>query len=516
MDEVPPRERESQRELELQLVSPIRLVAEQVFSRAAGAPLQRGNSVRVLKDAKENYPAWLEAMSAAKAYIHFESYIIYDDDIGTKFGDLLAAKAREGVKVRVLYDWLGAFGKTSRRFWRRLRDAGVEVRCFNPPRVESPLGWLSRDHRKMISVDGKVAFVTGLCVGRRWVGYPERALDPWRDTGVVVRGPAVADIDLAFAQVWEAIGGPLPEDELPEPETIPVAGNVSLRVVASLPNTAGLYRFDQMIAALARNSLWLTDAYFVGATSYVQALRSAAQDGVDVRLLVPGSTDIPIFRAVSRAGYHSLLEAGVRVFEWNGPMMHAKTAVADGRWARVGSTNLNVASWMGNYELDVAVEDEEFAGAMERMYLEDLTKSTEIVLGPRGVHPVVKRPMWSIKQRKRRAGRVTRAGAGAIRIGSAVGAAMTNHRVLGPTEEKITGVVGAALLGIAAVFAFWPRWIGIPVAILGAWLAVSLLIRAYKLHVSRRRAMDASQDADREDAARVFSNEGPDGAETRP
>lgn len=508
MDEASPREQE------FQLISPIRLFAEQVFSRAAGAPLQKGNSVRILKDAKENYPAWMDAMSAAKTYIHFETYIIYDDDVGTMFGDLLAEKARQGVRVRVLYDWFGALGKTSRRFWRRLREAGVEVRCFNPPRMESPLSWLSRDHRKMISVDGKVAFVTGLCVGRRWVGYPERALEPWRDTGVVVRGPAVADIDLAFAQVWETIGGPLPEDELPEPETIPVAGDASLRVVASLPNTAGLYRFDQLIAAVARNSLWLTDAYFVGATSYVQALRSAAQDGVDVRLLVPGNTDIPIFRAVSRAGFHSLLEAGVRVFEWNGPMMHAKTAVADGRWARVGSTNLNFASWVGNYELDVAVEDEEFAGAMERMYVEDLTNSTEIVLSARGVRPVAKRPMWSIKQRKRRAGSVTRAGAGAIRIGSAVGAAMTNHRVLGPTEEKITGVVGVLLLGLAAVFAFWPRWVGIPVAIFGAWLAVSLLVRAYKLYVSRRRAMDTVQDADREDVTPLRSSEGSGSAET--
>ena len=503
MDEV------SAREKELQLISPIRMLAEQVFSRTAGAPLQKGNSVRILKDGKENYPAWIEAISGARTYVHFESYIIHDDDVGMEFATLLAAKAREGVRVKVLYDWFGAFGKTSRHFWKELRAAGVEVRCFNPPRMESPLSWLTRDHRKMISVDGRVAFVTGLCVGRGWIGYPDRGLEPWRDTGVVVRGPAIADIDLAFAQVWETIGEPLPEDELPEPETIPAAGDVALRVIASLPNTAGLYRFDQLIAALARNSLWLTDAYFVGATSYVQALRSAALDGVDVRLLVPGSTDIPIFRAVSRAGYYSLLEAGVRVFEWNGPMMHAKTAVADGRWARVGSTNLNVASWIGNYELDVAVEDEGFAGAMEEMYLEDLENSTEIVLGAHGVRPVGTRPMWSVKLRKRRAGSVTRAGAGAIRIGSAVGAAMTNHRVLGPAEAKIMGVVGAFLLGLAAVFALWPKWIGIPVAVLGAWLAISLLVRAYKLYVSRRREVDVvAQDADRENAAPVRSNEG--------
>ena len=151
-----------------------------------------------------------------------------------------------------------------------------------------------------------------------------------------------------------------------------------VRVVASMPNVAGLYRLDQLIAAVARQTLWLTDAYFVGTTSYVQALRAAAVDGVDVRLLVPGSSDIPIFVSLSRAGYRPLLEAGVRVFEWNGSMLHAKTAVADGRWARVGSSNLNVSSWIGNWELDVAVEDETFAQAMQEMYLEDLTHATEI------------------------------------------------------------------------------------------------------------------------------------------
>ena len=153
-----------------------------------------------------------------------------------------------------------------------------------------------------------------------------------------------------------------------------------MRVVASLPATAGMIRMDQFIAALARNRLWLSDAYYAGTTSYVQALRAAARDGVDVRLLLPNGTDIPLIQPFSRAGYRSLLEAGVRVFEWNGPMMHAKTAVADGSWARVGSTNLNVASWFGNCELDAVIEDESFARQMEEMYLEDLTNATEVVL----------------------------------------------------------------------------------------------------------------------------------------
>ena len=128
---------------------------------------------------------------------------------------------------------------------------------------------------------------------------------------------------------------------------------------------AALYRLDQIIATAAKRTLFLTDAYFVGVAPYVQALRAAALDGVDVRLLVPGSSDIPWLMPLTRAGYRPLLEAGVRVFEWNGSMMHAKTAVADARWARVGSSNMNIASWMGNYELDVAVDDVRFGKAME-------------------------------------------------------------------------------------------------------------------------------------------------------
>ncbi len=486
----------SVKEPDFESLSHIRLLAEQVFSRTACAPLERGNSVRILKDARENYPAWIEAISQARAFVHFESYIIYDDDVGAGFADLLARKAREGIRVRVLYDWLGALGKTSRRFWSRLRAEGVEVRCFNRPHFDSPFSWLTRDHRKMISVDGEIAFVTGLCVGRKWVGDPARSVDPWRDTGVAIRGPAVADVDLAFSQMWEILGEPLPSDELRDPETIPPAGDVALRVVASIPNTGGLYRLDQLIAALARNSLWLTDAYFVGATPYIQALRSAALDGVDVRLLVPGSTDIPILRAISRSGYYPLLEAGIRVFEWNGPMMHAKTAVADGRWARVGSTNLNLVSWIGNYELDIAVEDEGFAEAMEEMYLEDLSRATEIVLSEHNVRPVQKRPRWSRGQKKLGSGSVSRAGVGAIRIGSAVGAAITNRRILGPTEAKIMLFVSIALLVLSAVSVIWPRLIGIPAAFLGIWLAISLGIRAYKLYEKHTR--DRGEFSDRE------------------
>jgi cardiolipin synthase A/B len=483
-------------------VPSVRLLADQAFSRAAGAPLVAGNSIRILKDAAENYPAWLRAIASAQRSIHFESYIIHEDDQGRQFAEALAAKAAEGVRVRVIYDWLGAVGKTSRRFWRSLMAARVEVRCFNPPRFDSPFGWVSRDHRKMLAVDGRIGFVTGLCVGRMWVGSPERGLDPWRDTGIEVRGPAVADIEHAFAQMWSATGEPIPPHELPLAHSIPPAGDVMLRVVASVPNTAGLYRLDQLIAAVARRSLWLTDAYYAGVTPYVQALRAAARDGVDVRLLVPGGTDIPLLRPLSRAGYRPLLEAGVRVFEWNGSMLHAKTAVADSRWARVGSTNLNIASWLGNWELDVAVEDQSFARAMEAMYLDDLARSTEILLTARRQVQSAGRAAPGRGLTTSGGGSAGRAAAGVLRIGRAVGAAMTNHRVLGPAEAKIMVAGALVLLGITLVAVLWPRAIAVPLAVMGGWVALSLLVRANRLYrQARNRAAGGAGAHESQDAA---------------
>ena len=159
----------------------LRLLAEQAFSRTAGAPLVAGNRVTLLRDARENYPAWLEAIAGARDWIHFESYNINSDRTGWMFAEALAERARAGVRVRLLCDWMGSVSTmASRGFWRILTDAGVETRAFNPPRLDSPFTWLTRDHRKMIGVDGQVAFVTGLCVGDQWTGDPARGLDPWR------------------------------------------------------------------------------------------------------------------------------------------------------------------------------------------------------------------------------------------------------------------------------------------------------------------------------------------------
>jgi len=248
-----------------------------------------------------------------------------------------------------------------------------------------------------------------------------------------------------------------------------------------------MIRSDELVAALARNTLWLTDAYYAATTSYVQALRAAAMDGVDVRLLVPNGTDIPILRPLSKAGYRPLLEAGVRVFEWEGTMLHAKTAVADGRWGRVGSTNLNIASWLSNCELDAMVENEPFAHEMEEMYVQDLKNATEIVLDMK--HRVIApgEPRYSSPVFTSGGGSTGRAAAGAIRIGNAIGAAFTDRRVMEPVEARILITGGFVLAALATLFAFFPRLLAYPLAVVFMWIALALLYRGYKLHRSKRR-----------------------------
>jgi cardiolipin synthase len=479
----------------------MRRLAEEALSRTSGAALVERNSVRLLKDADENYPAWLEAILAAKKFIHLENYIFEEDEVGWLFADALSRKAREGVRVRVVRDWLGSWGCASRSFWRRMACAGVHLRCFNPPRVDSPIGWVTRDHRKSIAIDGEVAFVAGLCLSKRWKGDRLRGLTPWRDTGVEIRGPAVADVHAAFGQVWESMGDGLPFDELPAVDSLRPVGNVALRVVAGAPTTAGMLRTDQLIAAVARQSLWLTDAYFVGIAPYVQALLAAARDGVDVRLLVPHTMDLRLVRSLSRSGFRPLLEGGIRIFEWNGSMLHAKTAVVDGRWSRIGSSNLNVASFLGNYELDVAIDDAGVAAEMQRMFLQDLDNATELVLSQNrvrdrssvalGTRPSVLRladePLNTRYPRRAPVGhKGSAAAAGAIRVANAVGAAMTNRRVLGRAEGGLLLASAALLFAMGAVGILWPRVLAMPIVLLAGYLGFALSLRALRLRLGRR------------------------------
>ena len=484
---------------------------DQAFTRAAGASLVSGNSVRLLRDGAENYPQWLRAIGGAQQRICFENFIFYEDEVGAQFAAALIERARAGIEVRLIYDWLGCLGKASKHFWRPLIAAGVLVRCFNPPRLTHPILWLQRDHRKLLAVDSAIGFVTGLCVGVHWQGEPARGIAPWRDTGLEIRGPALAAMESAFAEVWAAsvplIGA---ADTLPPEAFAPFspalqpaaqAGTVALRVVATTPGTLAVLRLDQLIAAAARRTLWITDAYFAGIPPYIQALRAAALDGVDVRLLVPGASDISMLRPLSQAGYRPLLEAGVRVFEWKGSMLHAKTAVADGRWARVGSSNLNIASWVGNYELDVLVEDESFPAQMEQMFEADLAGSTEIVLrrNRRRLSAVATGLIAHGARRRHedrlaasagageRSGGPSRAAAGALRLGRTVGAALSEQRVLATTEAKIVAFVAVAAALLAVGVVIWPWVAAVPAAVFLGWASLVLFTRAFSLRRQRRR-----------------------------
>lgn len=448
---------------------------ERAFARIADSDLRHGNAVSLLRDSKENYPAWLEAIRSAKQVIHFENFIIADDGTGRMFAEALMERARAGVRVRVLYDWLGSSWRALPPFWNRLREAGIEARVFNPPRLTDPF-WIRRNHRKLITVDGRIGFVSGLCVSDSWDGKDK---EPWRDTGLSLEGPVVADLDAAFAESWALTGKPIPRAELPDPGLIPPAGAVAAQVICGQPGMFRTYRVDQFIAATAQRNLWLTDAYFVATTSYVQALAEAARDGVDVRLLVPGSTDVPALQPIVRAGYRSLIESGIRVYEWNGPMQHAKTAVSDGCWARVGSSNLNFASWATNWELDVVVKDNAFAEAMEAMFLEDLANATEIVPGWQSRRRLA-RNMRSRRAHRYKRGGVRRLAAGALALSSSIGKAV-GSRSLTSTEASSVAIIGFALLALAVAIIFFPILVALPAVAALAWLGLALLIRAFRL-----------------------------------
>jgi cardiolipin synthase len=215
---------------------------------------------------------------------------------------------------------------------------------------------------------------------------------------------------------------------------------------------------------------------------------------------VPGSgSDVVWVQHLTRAGYRALLESGIRVFEWNGPMMHAKTAVADGQWARIGSTNLNLSSWIGNYEMDVAIDDAGFAGEMEAMFEEDLGNATEIVLEHRRVRPATPRRSRRVPVSARlgrsfaSGGSTSRAAAGAIRLSHTFGAAITARRPVGPAEAFTLAYGALTLLGLAALGYFFPRALAVPFSVLMAWIGVSWLIRAWRLLAARRRENAAAQ-----------------------
>lgn len=464
--------------------------------RSSDAVLIRGNTARILTDGPSAFDAWIAAIESAEQWIHLENYIVRNDRMGRRFRDLLAHKASQGVKVRVLYDWVGCWA-TPASFWRPLKTAGAEVRAFARPNVSEPLRVLRRDHRKVVGVDGRYASVAGMCIGDEWFGDPELDIPPWRDTGVEVTGPAAAVVDRAFARAWREAGSMLPLEEIPDPHMVERAGDVSIRVVEGEPGRSRIYRLSQFVAVGVEHRLWITDPYFVTPPAMTEALAAAARDGVDVRILVPAYNNWPVIGGFSRAGYRPLLEAGVRLFEWEGPMIHAKTAVADGVWSRVGSSNLNLASLMSNWELDLAILDRSVAGVMENLFLQDLASSVEITLPSQGSSggrrslnrtPVdevenegLSPDVGAAREARRKARRGSRFGRVISRISRAtivLGRALIGQRNVGTEDTGWIIAIAAVLLAVAAVGFIEPRIIAWPAAFLLFWVAVASLYRA--------------------------------------
>jgi len=356
-----------------------RPLIQRAIDRAAAARPIPGNRVELLQDGPAAFGAMLAIIESARRFVHFENYIIRDDATGRRFANALMERARAGVTVRVLYDWLGSIG-TPRRFWHALREAGCEVRVFNPPTLLRPYRIISRDHRKLVVSEGGQSVVGGLCIGDEWAGDPDRGIPPWRDTAVLITGPASAALNLAFAHVWSLAGPPLPPEEgTPD---VPAAGDANVRVVVGEPGRQRIYRVIEYLTAGARRRLWLVDAYLLPPPRLFEVMSLAERDGVDLRILVPGASDVPSMRNLTRVGYRDMLRAGMRIFEWQGPMIHAKTIVADSRWTRVGTSNINASSLIGNYELDVVIEDPALARQMEQQFRRDMAGSAEVVRLP--------------------------------------------------------------------------------------------------------------------------------------
>jgi cardiolipin synthase A/B len=470
--------------------------AERAMIRASDAELIAGNTARILPDGPTAFHAWIGAIDAAKHWIHLENYIIRNDRMGRLFRDLLAEKAAQGVRVRVLYDWLGCWA-TPGSFWRPLHSAGAEVRPFGTPRLSEPLRVFRRDHRKVVAVDGQYASVAGMCIGDEWAGDPERGIPPWRDTGVELTGPVAAVVDRAFAAVWRETGPALPPDEVPDPDLVPPTGQVSVRVVEGEPGRSRIYRLSQFVAVGIEHRLWITDPYFVTPPAMTEALAAAARDGVDVRVLLPAYNNWPIVGGFSRAGYRPLLEAGVRLFEWEGPMIHAKTAVADGVWTRIGSSNLNLASLMTNWELDVAIVDRNVAAEMEQLFLQDLASAVEISLplhrsriGRRALHrrstalPGDRRAREEIlaaREARRRARRGTRFGRFVSRVSRAsivLARTLVGQKSVGAEESGWIGAIAILLLALAILGFVAPRLLAWPLAFILFWIGIASLYRA--------------------------------------
>jgi len=351
------------------------------------SPLTKGNKVTLLANGPDTYAAMFAAIKKARNHINLESYIIEDDETGRKFAELLLQKRAEGVQVNLIYDSVGSMN-TSTAFFQRLRDGGIQVVEFNPLNpLETPESWglTHRDHRKILISDGKVAIIGGINISKVYSSNPfsrkhnEKAPIHWRDTDIQVEGPAVAEFQKLFLDTWLQQNGPelSPQNHFPDLKEM---GNALVRVVGSTPGETNRIPFIVYVSTItfAEHSIHMTNSYFVPDDQIIKALTDAAERGVDVKIILPGTTDSLFALQAQRSYYSELLKSGVKVYEHNTSLLHAKTVVIDKVWSTVGSTNMDFLSLLNNDEVNAVILSHEFAGEMEKMFVMDLADSKQI------------------------------------------------------------------------------------------------------------------------------------------
>ena len=315
------------------------------LAEIAAAPLRYGHAVRVLRDGGLAFPAMLAGIRAATGTVCFENFIMADDQTGRDFTRGLEQAGKRGARVRVLYDPVGTLLVRGGSVARRLKAAAIDARAFRPLSPLAPWSWLRlrhRDHRKLLVCDDLIAFVGGLCIADHWAPS-DRGGGGWRDTAVSIRGPAVADLQVAFERMWSRARLERP---LAPPPGRPFSskGEAAVIVVEDRPGLRRVAAIYEWLADRAEESIELTDAYFVAPRVVLDALIRAARRGVRVRLLLPGRNNHPVAGLAARRIYQPLLDAGAEIHEWTGVMLHAKTAVVDGVVTLVGSSNLDPLS----------------------------------------------------------------------------------------------------------------------------------------------------------------------------
>ncbi len=356
-----------------------------------GSPLTTGNRVTLLRDGPATYQAMIAAIAAAREHIHLETYILEDDEVGQRFAQALIERQRAGVKVLLLRDGVGTLG-TPEAFFQRLTEAGVQVLEFNPVnplRARGDWELNQRDHRKLLIVDGHIAFLGGINISSVYSGgsFSQRSrLRPgggpaWRDTDLRLEGPVVAELQKLFLAAWVAQQGPAPDTRNPFPPPR-AAGAQVVRAIGSSPEEPFSLIYATLLSAIgsAETSVHLTNAYFAPDPQLLAALEAAAARGVDVRLILPSQTDSWLIFHAGRGYYERLLRAGVKIHERRGVLLHSKTALVDGVWATVGSTNLDWRSFLHNHELNAVVLGVEFGAQLQALFAADLAGSEEITL----------------------------------------------------------------------------------------------------------------------------------------